>query len=107
MYECECESHDSRELTLHTFHCDHTCYHIIMPIMQVCGGAALELFEPSELELLICGNMVLDFHALKAGSKYADGFDESSKAVVWMWQILLDDFTDDERRLFLKFVSGR
>jgi hypothetical protein len=36
---------------------------------RVCGGAALDLFTASELELLICGNPVLDFHALQRGTR--------------------------------------
>lgn len=32
---------------------------------QVCGGDALRLFQPQELELLLCGNPVLDFEALE------------------------------------------
>ncbi len=33
--------------------------------MQVCGGDALRLFQPEELELLLCGNPQLDFEALE------------------------------------------
>lgn len=36
---------------------------------RVCGGAALDLFTSSELELLICGNPVLDFHELQRGTR--------------------------------------
>lgn len=32
--------------------------------------------------------------------------EESSRTIQWLWQTL-DDFTNDERVLFLKFVSGR
>jgi ubiquitin-protein ligase E3 A len=66
----------------------------------------VDMFEPSELELLICGNPVLDFGALREGTKYADGFMETSQAVQYLWYILLHDFSDEERKLFLKFVSG-
>jgi hypothetical protein len=33
--------------------------------VRVCGGQALEMFQPEELELLICGNPVLDFESLE------------------------------------------
>ena len=42
-------------------------------LTQVCGGSALDLFEAKELELLICGNSVLDFHDLRQGTSYEDG----------------------------------
>ena len=41
--------------------------------LKVCGGIALDLFEPNELELLICGNPFLDFKQLKNGTSYEDG----------------------------------
>ena len=36
---------------------------------KVCGGAALDLFNAEELELLICGNPTLDTHDLQAGTR--------------------------------------
>ena len=36
----------------------------------MCGGDALDLFEPLELELLICGNPVLNFADLQKGATY-------------------------------------
>ena len=38
--------------------------------------------------------------------RYRDGTNESSQVVVWLWQTL-ESFTNDERVLFLRFVSGR
>jgi hypothetical protein len=43
---------------------------------------------------------------VQAGTRYEDGYEEGSGAVAMMWDILLNDFTDDERRLFLRFISG-
>ena len=40
---------------------------------SVCGGPALELFKPQELELLICGSPTLDFHALEEAALLEDG----------------------------------
>jgi hypothetical protein len=36
----------------------------------VCGGPALTLFTPAELELLVCGLPHLDFEALERVAKY-------------------------------------
>lgn len=36
---------------------------------KVCGGAALDMFTAQDLDLLICGNPVLDFEALKEGTR--------------------------------------
>ena len=72
---------------------------------KVCGGAAIDLFEAEELELLICGNPVLDFEELRRGTRYDDGFDEESRVVRDFWEILLQ-FDEDDKKLFLKFISG-
>jgi hypothetical protein len=39
----------------------------------VCGGDALNLFHPQELELLLCGAPDLDFHALEKVTQYEVG----------------------------------
>jgi len=45
---------------------------------KVCKGQFLYTFEPEELELLICGSPILDFHALRKVAKYEDGYDANS-----------------------------
>ena len=42
---------------------------------SVCGGPALEMFKPQELELLICGSPTLDFHALEDVAILEDGLE--------------------------------
>lgn len=42
--------------------------------LRVCGGPALTLFTPAELELLVCGLPHLDFEALQAVAKYEGGY---------------------------------
>jgi len=72
---------------------------------KVCGGDALDLFEAPELELLICGNPVLNFSDLRKGSTYEDGYSASSQAVEDMWKVL-NEFDEIEKKVFLKFISG-
>lgn len=59
---------------------------------SVCGGPALEMFKPQELELLICGSPTLDFHALEEVAILEDGSDyailESVFRVVMLLQVL-------------------
>lgn len=54
---------------------------------RVCGGEALEMFRPSELELLVCGNPVLDFEALESVTHYDDGFASTSPAIRHFWKV--------------------
>lgn len=50
---------------------------------RVCEGDVIHMFKPSELELLICGNPILDFFDLEKSTKY-EGFDKNSRTVIVM-----------------------
>jgi len=56
--------------------------------IQVCGGEALNLFQPEELELLICGNPVLDFQALERVTQYEDGLRVDSPLIKHFWSVV-------------------
>lgn len=66
----------------------------------------MDLFEPPELELLICGNPVLDMHALEEGTRYDDGYNTDSTTIRHFWSIV-HSFQEDEKKLFLRFLTGR
>ncbi len=72
---------------------------------KVCGGYALDLFQPNEIELLVCGNKTLDFVQLKKGTKY-EGFDANDKPIIEFWNIV-STFNEEEKKSFLKFCTGR
>ncbi|KAJ1560627.1 hypothetical protein HK405_006454, partial [Cladochytrium tenue] len=42
--------------------------------LRVCGGRALKMCRAEELELLLCGTTVLNFHELERGAEYDDGY---------------------------------
>ncbi|XP_077974377.1 putative E3 ubiquitin-protein ligase HERC1 isoform X2 [Styela clava] len=65
----------------------------------------LSLLTNDQLEVLVCGARYVDIHMLKVIARYRD-VEEDSKLITWLWQAL-EDFSNNERVLFLKFVSGR
>ncbi|KNC55091.1 HECT domain containing 3 [Thecamonas trahens ATCC 50062] len=67
----------------------------------------LPLFTPSELETMICGTAAVDVALLKANTMYSKGVSADSPHVVLFWQVMENEFSDAERRLFLRFVWGR
>jgi len=73
--------------------------------LYVCGGEALDLFYSTELELLLCGNPVLNFDDLKKGTEYEDGYNAEDQIIEDFW-VVLADFNEDQKKSFLKFVSG-
>lgn len=76
----------------------------------VCGGNALSLFRPEEIELLVRGSdEPLDIASLRAvaeydnwGSKQPDG---SEPVIDWFWESFQEATPQDQRKM-LTFVTG-
>ncbi|XP_060527674.1 ubiquitin-protein ligase E3B [Cylas formicarius] len=67
----------------------------------------LSLFSTPELQRLISGdNAPLDLKDLRKNCQYYGGFHDSHRVVGWLWDILEKDFNDEERGMFLKFVTS-
>jgi hypothetical protein len=63
------------------------------------------LFNAEDLLLALCGTTNLDFHQLKKTTSY-ENYTTASETIGFFWSILLDDFDDNQRREFLKFLTG-
>ena len=63
------------------------------------------MFQAEELELLINGSPELNFADLQKGASYEDGYEATSRSVQNLWAVL-HSLDEDEKRLFLRFVSG-
>ena len=72
---------------------------------HVCGGPAITLLAPTELELLVCGSPDFNFDALERAAQYSEGFTRNSPIIVWLWRAL-HGMEPDRRRAFLHFVTG-
>lgn len=44
----------------------------------------------------------IDLVDLRRNTQYYGGFHDNHRVVLWLWEILENDFSEDERRLFLK-----
>lgn len=65
----------------------------------------LPLFTPSELEQLVCGSSHIDINILKQCTEY-ENIDPNSETVKMFWEVL-EEFSMEERVLFLRFVWAR
>lgn len=74
-------------------------------LLTLCGGPALQLFSPTELERLVCGTPCLDFDGLQRAARYDGGFHPDHRVVRWLWQVV-GSLEDEEKKSFLKFVTG-
>lgn len=66
----------------------------------------ISMFSPPELQRLISGdNTPVDLVDLRKHTKYYGGFHSSHRVINWLWEVLEKDFSPEEHRQFLKFVS--
>ena len=63
------------------------------------------LFTPTELEQLMCGSTAVDINLLRQCTEYDDISPDSALAQ-YFWEVL-EEMTDEERTLFLRFVWAR
>lgn len=70
----------------------------------VCDTEALKKFHHRELEMLICGSRVLDFHELEAHTRY-ESYHKDHPIVRWFWSVA-HQFTEPQKRLLLQFATG-
>eukprot|EP01104_Vermistella_antarctica_P010555 TRINITY_DN2822_c0_g1_i2.p1 TRINITY_DN2822_c0_g1~~TRINITY_DN2822_c0_g1_i2.p1 ORF type:complete len:297 (+),score=94.31 TRINITY_DN2822_c0_g1_i2:340-1230(+) len=72
--------------------------------MMVCGGVALQLLRPEELELLVCGSSEIDIEDLEKATQY-QGYTAQSNIIRMFWKVIRA-MTTEELRKFLAFTTG-
>lgn len=65
----------------------------------------LSLLTAKQLEQMVCGMPEICCDVLKKVVRYRE-VDEQHALVQWFWQTL-EEFSNEERVLFMRFVSGR
>lgn len=74
--------------------------------MQLCGGHALRLLSPAELEVMVSGEQHLDFKGLEAGARYSGGWDAAHPTVRSFWQVVHTLLALEDQKLLLRFITG-
>ena len=64
-----------------------------------------KILTEDELELILCGNEIIDLEDLKQNCKYTDGYNCESETIKYFWEILFE-FSDENKKKFLMFVTG-
>ena len=64
------------------------------------------IVTPGDLKQMLCGQQKLDFSQLREACRYGNGFTPTTKTIVWFWEIVLEEFDDDQRRRLLVFSTG-
>lgn len=68
--------------------------------------ASLALLRWDELERMVCGSPTVDIELMKSACEYAS-CSASDEHVVWFWEVMETDFTEEDRKAFLRFAWGR
>ncbi|KAL3106558.1 hypothetical protein niasHT_016680 [Heterodera trifolii] len=81
--------------------------HFVLGFRAIIQPKWLALFNTHELQHLISGKMSdLDLNDLRKHVQYYGGFHSGHRVVKWLWAILEQEFSMEERHLFLKFVTS-
>lgn len=70
------------------------------------SGELINIFKAEDIHQAICGSEDLDFNQLKKTTRYEDGYDQNSETIQHFWKILIEDFDLEEKKNFLKFLTG-
>ncbi|CAI4227822.1 unnamed protein product [Auanema sp. JU1783] len=83
------------------------CKAFVNGIQSILRTQWLSLFAPHEIQYLISGQTCdIDIADLKKHVQYYGGFHGSHRLIKWLWDIVENEFSAEERRLFLKFVTS-
>ena len=69
-----------------------------------CPGKIYRTLDPAEIDIIVSGEEVYDWAALKTTTKYANAT-EKSRAIHYFWDIF-DSLTQKEKMGLLKFITG-
>nr|XP_022337082.1 probable E3 ubiquitin-protein ligase HECTD2 [Crassostrea virginica] len=71
---------------------------------SVCASNALIMLRPQEVEMLVCGNPILDMNELRKVTTY-DGYNSQDQVIKNFWEVVLSLPKDLQKRLLL-FTTG-
>jgi len=72
---------------------------------RIYRGEVIKMFKPEELELLVCGNPLLDFHELERVTIYEEGYTKDHPTVRNFWKVV-HSLDENQKRKFLSFCTG-
>jgi Arc/MetJ family transcription regulator len=82
---------------------------LMLGFFDVAPEAALTVFDPNELELILCGLPTIDMDDWESNSIYSGQYDtkgKRDKVVEWFWDVVRNDFDQELKARLLQFVTG-
>lgn len=72
----------------------------------VCRAPIYMKLEPLELSILVSGEEASEWGELRSNCEYRGGYNNDTDQVKWFWDIFENEYSDSQKKLFLKFVTG-
>ena len=82
---------------------------LLLGFFDVVPEPALTIFDPSELELLLCGLPTIDMDDWEGNAIYSGLYETKGKrdrVVEWFWDVVRNDFDNEMKARLLQFVTG-
>jgi len=82
---------------------------LLLGFFDIVPEPALTVFDPNELELILCGLPSIDMDDWENNSIYSGLFDmkgKRDKVVEWFWEVVRDEFDQEMKARLLQFVTG-
>jgi E3 ubiquitin-protein ligase NEDD4 len=82
---------------------------LLIGFYDVIPEPALTVFDPNELELILCGLPEIDMHDWESNTLYSGTYESKGKShevVSWFWEVVRDDFDQEMKARLLQFVTG-
>jgi HECT-domain (ubiquitin-transferase) len=82
---------------------------LLLGFFDVVPEPALTVFDPNELELILCGLPTIDMDDWISNTIYSGSFEGKGRrelVVEWFWEVVKDDFDQEMKARLLQFVTG-
>lgn len=76
-------------------------------LLSIIPNNALTLLTGEELERIVCGNRSIDIQRLKENTEYDEDVTVDDVHIQYFWDVLMNDFNENEKSAFLRFVWAR
>jgi E3 ubiquitin-protein ligase NEDD4 len=82
---------------------------LLLGFFDVIPEPTLTVFDPNELELILCGLPTIDMNDWEQNTIYSGLFESKvyrDQVVQWFWEVVRDDFDQEMKARLLQFVTG-
>jgi len=82
---------------------------LMLGFFDIIPEAALTVFDPNELELILCGLPTIDMNDWMDNTKYSGYYESKGRRhqnIEWFWEVVKNDFDQEMKARLLQFVTG-